>query len=145
MGKKGSSEKRDLLRTVPLFREVGKNGLDEIARIADEVTRPAGELLARQGTHGLEFVFILEGQAKVDKDGIEINRLSDGDFFGEISLIDGNPRSATVTAETDVRLLVVHSRFFNQLLEQVPGLQKEIMIAVCRYLRTAEPKEPKGD
>jgi CRP-like cAMP-binding protein len=145
MGKKSSSDKRELLRMVPLFREVSKKGLDEIARIADEVTRAAGDLLARQGTHGLEFVFILEGQAKVDRDGIEINRLSDGDFFGEISLIDGNPRSATVTAETDVRLLVVHSRFFNQLLEQVPGLQKEIMIAVCRYLRTAMPQRPKGD
>ncbi len=71
---------------------------------------------------GSEFILILEGEARVEKDREVINRLSVDDFFGEISLSDGRPRAATVIAETDMNLLVVGPRFSTRLLVITPGL-----------------------
>ncbi len=61
-----------------------------------------------------------------------------GDFFGEISLIDREPRTATVIAETDMTLLIVHKTSFGQLLDTIPGLQKKMLVSLCKYLRRAE-------
>jgi len=97
-----------------------------------------GEVLAQQGKRGLEFVFIVEGKAQVKQDGKVIRHLSGGDFFGEVSLIDGEPRTATVIAETDMTLLVVETRSFDHLLGTIPGLQKKMLTSLCKYLRRAE-------
>jgi CRP/FNR family cyclic AMP-dependent transcriptional regulator len=129
--------KRDLLKKVPLFSNLSKGNLDEIAKIADETEVSAGKAIAKEGETGLEFVFILEGQAKVEKHGKVVNRLAPHDFFGEVAIIDGRPRTATVTAETDMKLLVVESRYFARLLEKTPGLLNEIMVALCKYIRDA--------
>ena len=85
-----------------------------------------------------EFFFIVEGKAKVQKDVKEIRKLTSGDFFGEISLIDQEPRTATVIADTDMILLVVDTRSFAHLLETITGLQGKIILALCRYIRMAE-------
>jgi CRP/FNR family transcriptional regulator/CRP/FNR family cyclic AMP-dependent transcriptional regulator len=98
----------------------------------------ADRVLVQQGKIGWEFIFIVEGKARVEKDGKVIRQLSGGDFFGEISLIDGEPRTATVIAETDMTILVVHKTSFDNLLETIPGLQKKILISLCKYLRRAE-------
>ncbi len=132
------SDKVDVLRKVPLFSGLGRGHLDLIARHADEVKLDAGRVLARQGGLGLEFLIILEGSARVERDGKEIARLGLGDFFGEMSLIDHKPRSATVTAETPIALLVIHTRSFGHLLEAVPGLQRKILVTVCERLRAAD-------
>jgi CRP/FNR family cyclic AMP-dependent transcriptional regulator len=129
--------KRDLLKKVPLFSTLSKGNLDEIAKIADEVETPVGKVLAKEGETGLEFIFILEGQAKVEKRGKVVNRLAPHDFFGEVAIIDGRPRTATVIAETDMTLLVVESRYFTRLLEKTPGLLNEIMVSLCKYIRDA--------
>jgi len=134
----GRSYKRDLLKSVPLFKDLSKRNLDEVAKYADEVRKKQGTVLAQQGSRGLEFIFIIEGEARVERDGKAINRLSANDFFGEISLIDQRPRMATVIADSDVRLLVVHARSFRQLLDTVPGLAYKIMVGLCKYLREAE-------
>jgi len=123
---------------VPLFSNLSKRHLNEVAKHADEVSVKAGEVLAQQGSLGLDFVFIVEGKAQVKQDGKVIRHLSEGDFFGEVSLIDGEPRTATVTAETDMTLLVVHRRSFHHLLDTVPGLQKKMLASLCKYLRRAE-------
>ena len=129
--------KNDLLKKVPLFSSLSKANLDEIAKIADEVEMPAGRVLAKAGDTGLEFIFILEGRAKVEKHGKVVNHLSVNDFFGEVAIIDGRPRTATVIAETNMKLLVVESRYFALLLQKTPGLLNEIVIALCRYVRDA--------
>jgi CRP-like cAMP-binding protein len=134
----GRSYKRDLLKSVPLFKDLSKRNLDEVAKYADEVRKRQGTVLAQQGSRGLEFIFIIEGEARVERDGKVINRLSANDFFGEIALIDQRPRMATVIADSDVRLLVVHARSFRQLLDTVPGLAYKIMVGLCKYLREAE-------
>jgi CRP/FNR family cyclic AMP-dependent transcriptional regulator len=132
------SYKRDVLKQVPLFSNLNKRSLDDIGKIADKVEVSAGKVLAKEGTLGLEFAFILEGEARVEKGGKVINRLSANDFYGEIAIIDRKPRTATVIAETDMKLLVVHSRFFRPLLEKTPDLANQLVIALCKYIREAE-------
>ena len=139
--KEKEQSKQDRLRQVPLFAGLSKKHLDEIGRIFDEINVKTGEVLAKQGAKGQELVFILEGEAKVERDGMVINRLSASNFFGEIALLDGKERIATVTAETDMRLLVMHRRFFDKLLEASPELQEEIIFALCRYLAGVKQSE----
>jgi CRP/FNR family transcriptional regulator/CRP/FNR family cyclic AMP-dependent transcriptional regulator len=133
-----SSQKEDLLKKVPLFNNLSKRHLKEIGKHADQEQVEAGKVLAEQGEKGWEFIFIVEGKARVKKDGKVIRQLSGGDFFGEISLIDGKPRTASVTAETDMTALIVHKPSFDHLLNTIPGLQEKILISLCDYLRKAE-------
>ena len=132
------SQKVDLLKKVPMFRDLSNRHLNEVAKYADQLSVKAGKVLAGEGDIGWEFVFILEGKARVEKGGKVINRLASGDFFGEVSLIDRGPRTATVIAETDMTLLIVNSKSFDHLLDTVPGLQKKILISLCQYFRRAE-------
>jgi len=133
-----SSQKTDLLKKVPMFSNLSQRHLREISKHADQVKVGGGTVLAQQEKKGWEFIFIVEGKARVKKDGKVINQLAAGDFFGEISLIDGEPRTATVTAETDMTLLVVNKTSFDHLLDKIPGLQRKILISLCQYLRRAE-------
>ncbi len=133
-----SSQKIDFLKKVPMFSNLSQRHLREIGKHADQVKVEAGRVLAQQEKKGWEFIFIVDGRARVEKDGKVIRQLSEGDFFGEISLIDGEPRTATVTADTDMTLLVVHKASFDHLLDKVPGLQRKILVALCTYIRRAE-------
>ena len=132
------SEKIDLLKKVPLFNNLKKRHLNEIAKQSDEMRVKAGKTLVKQGKKGDTFFLIIVGEARVEKDQSEIRRLSAGDFFGEISLIDGEPRTATVIAESDMTLLVLHKKTFNLLLQKIPGLQENVILSLCKYLRRAE-------
>ena len=133
-----SSQKIDLLKKVPLFNNLSQKHLREIAKHADQVQVEAGRVLVEQGGKGWEFIFIAEGKARVEKDGKVIRQLSKGDFFGEISLIDGEPRTSTVIAETDMTLLIVHKPSFDHLIDTIPGLQRKVLVSLCQYLRRAE-------
>ena len=133
-----SSQKIDLLKKVPLFSNLSQRHLREIGKHADQIPVKAGRILAQQGRAGWDFIFIAEGKARVEKNGKVIRQLSEGDFFGEISLIDGEPRTATVVAETDMTLLIVYKTSFDHLLDAIPGLQRKILVSLCQYLRRAE-------
>jgi len=133
-----SSQKIELLKKVPMFSDLSQRHLREISKHADQLSVKTGNVLAEQGKIGWEFIFIVEGNARVEKNGKVIRQLSGNDFLGEISLIDGEPRTATVIAETDMILLVVNRTSFDHLLDTVPGLQKKILIALCNYIRRAE-------
>ena len=128
----------DLLKKVPLFSNLSQRHLREISKHADQVQVETGKVMAQQGKTGWEFIFIVEGKARVEKNGKVIRQLSGGDFFGEIAWIDGKPRTATVTAETDMTVLIVHKTSFDHLLDTIPGLQKKILLSLCDYLRRAE-------
>lgn len=132
------SDKASFLGGVPLFSGLSRRHLNELARHVDEVTATAGKVLARQGEHGLEFILLVDGRARVERDGKRIARLQPGDFFGEMSLIDGEPRTASVIAETPVTLLVVHRRVFGHLLDTIPGVQKKILVTLCQRLREVD-------
>ena len=131
-------QKIDLLKKVPLFSNLSQRHLKEISKHADQVQVDAGKVLAQQGKPGWEFIFIVDGEARVEKGGKIIRQLAGGDFFGEVALIDGKPRTASVTAETNMTVLIVHKTSFDHLLDTIPGLQKKILISLCDYLRRAE-------
>jgi CRP-like cAMP-binding protein len=128
------NQKVELIKRVPLFANCSKRELQQIAGIADEIDLREGKVLTEQGKPGREFFVLLEGSADVAKDGKRINRLGDGDFFGEIALVSRSPRTATVTATSPVRALVITDRAFRQLLEDTPEIQRKVLEALAARL-----------
>jgi CRP/FNR family transcriptional regulator, cyclic AMP receptor protein len=126
--------KAEMIHAVPLFSGCGKSDLRAIASIADELSWPAGRVLARQGDRGREFFVIVEGSAEVAVDGRRIATLGAGDFFGEMALLTEERRSATVTAVTPLRGLVIVDRAFARLLREEPGVQAKILGTVAARL-----------
>lgn len=137
----GRDKKIAHLRQLPIFQGCGRRELTAVARIADLVETPAGKVLARAGATGREFYLILEGTARVEISPRKRVRLGRGDFFGEMSLLDGEPRSATVIAETPLRLLVIGRREFWPLLLEVPQLTRRIMVTLSQRLRRAQAEQ----
>jgi CRP-like cAMP-binding protein len=135
---KRRSQKVDVLRKVPLLSGLSAQHLDLIAKHADEVTVKEGTVLARQGSLGSELFVVLDGRAQVAADGKSMAHLEAGDLIGEMSLIDQKPRSATVTAKTQMVLLVIEARAFSALLDDVPALRKKVMITLCDRLRAVD-------
>lgn len=128
--------KVELLKQVPLFSQCSKRELETIASIADEVMIDEGTKLTRQGDRGREFGVIVDGDASVSADGNPIASLGAGDFFGEIALVSDIPRTATVTATSEVRLLVVSARDFRRLMRESPAVQNKVLQALAH--RVAE-------
>ena len=129
-----ANQKVDLLRTVPLFAHCSKDELGEIARLADEIDLSEGKEMTQQGGRGREFFVLLEGTADVMRDGERLNQLGKGDFFGEIALVSDSPRTATVTATSPVRALVITDRAFRQLLDEQPEIQRKVLVALAERL-----------
>ena len=125
-----------LLATVGLFDGIEPDGLQRIAERAIEVDFPAGRQIVRQGEVGTGFFFIAAGRARVVRDGETIAQLGPGDFLGELSLLDREPRIATVVAETPTICLAIASWEFEALLEAQPRLTISILRGVARRLRS---------
>jgi len=128
----------DRIRSVPLFSEYGDKELQRVAAIAKEVEFPAGKESGKQGETGGGFHMIVEGEAAVSVDGVNHATLGPGSYFGEMSLLDGGPRSATVTAATELKTVSLTSWDFNALLDQYPELARSLLIQLCRRLRSVE-------
>ena len=126
--------KDELIKGVPLFSQLDRKHLDEVAAIADEIDLREGKELTVEGRPGREFMVIVEGEAAVRRGDQEINRLGAGDFFGEIALVRQEPRTATVVAETPVRVLVITDRSFRTLLDHNPEIEDKVMSAVSARL-----------
>ncbi|HEY6149824.1 MAG TPA: cyclic nucleotide-binding domain-containing protein [Gaiellaceae bacterium] len=133
------NQKVDLIRHVPLFAHVSKGELQQIAQIADEIDLSEGKEMTTQGARGREFFVLLEGTADVKKDGRRINQLKGGDFFGEIALVSDTPRTATVTATSSVRALVITDRAFKRLLKDSPQIQAKVLSALAERLAPSWP------
>ena len=128
------NQKVELIKHAPLFANCSKRELEEIAHLSDEIDLNQGKEMTRQGSPGREFFVLLEGEADVAKDGRVINQLSAGDFFGEIALVSDSPRTATVTATTPVRALVITDRDFRHLLKDQPEIQSKVLAALAARL-----------
>ena len=126
--------KVSLIKSVPLFAGCSKRELAQIASISDELDLPEGAALTREGQRGREFLVLIAGTADVRHGTKLLAKLGDGDFLGEIALILDTPRSATVTATSQVRLLVIERRAFKQLLENVPAIQTKVLEALASRL-----------
>jgi CRP-like cAMP-binding protein len=127
----GKDAKVELLKQVPLFAKLDKKGLQDVAHIADEIDLPAGKEMATEGDRGREFFVLLKGEAEVTKGGRQINTMQEGDFFGEIALVTKMPRTATVTATTDVDVLVITERAFDELLKKSPEIGRNVAEALA--------------
>lgn len=131
-----TNAKIELIAGVPLFEKASKRELSQVASLADELNLPAGRKLATEGALGHEFVVIVEGAAEVKRGGKVVNRLRAGDFLGEIALVTGRRRTATVTTTEPSRLLVVSAQSFRSLLRTLPGLQLKVLDALAERLPT---------
>jgi CRP-like cAMP-binding protein len=131
------NQKVELIKRVPLFAGCSKHELEEIAHIADEIDLSEGKEMTREGSRGREFFVLLEGDADVTKNGQSINKLGAGDFFGEIALVSDTPRTATVTATSPVRALVITDRSFRRLLDDSPEIQRKVLVALAERLAPA--------
>ena len=132
------SDTVELLKTVPLLQGLSNRHLHMVARAAHERRVLQGRVITRQGGLGREVFVIVEGRARVERDGRLIARLQQKDCFGEMSLLDGRPRSATVTAETDVVVLAVASSAIGALMDRVPGLSRRLLATLSERLRNAD-------
>ena len=129
------NEKVERIRRVSLFARLSKQGLNEVASLADETELPEATQLTREGERGREFFVLLDGSVEVRKEGRWIATLGSGDFLGEIALLAKVPRTATVTAVSPVRALVINDRDFRTLLRRWPAITVRIAEAFGRRSR----------
>lgn len=125
----------DHLAKVPLFAACSDRDLQKIAKASDQIDVDAGRVLVEQGTSGREVYVILDGTAVVRRNDRQVTTLTAGDHFGELALLDGGPRTATVEAETPMTLLVLGQREFAGVLDEVPGLARKIMASLAQIIR----------
>jgi len=135
----GKDGKVELIKKVPLFSKLSKKELEQVAHIADELDLPNGKLMAEEGDRGREFFVLLEGEADVTKGDKSINTMHAGDFFGEIALVTQMPRTASVRATTDVRVLVVTERDFSALLKHSPEVGRGVAEALAERVAPELP------
>src|SRR5919109_4136096 len=132
------ARREDALRRVPLFRDLPKRHLRSIARVTAVSSVRQGDVMVKEDTPGTVFFVIQEGRAKVVRRGRTIARLSRGEFFGEISLLDGGPRTASVVAEEPVTAIRIFKRSFDRVISEEPTVAAKILAVVAKRLRQAE-------
>ncbi len=125
------------LKSIPLFADLSDHERGQVARWADEVQVPEGKHLADQGEFAYEFFVIEEGSAVVTRNGERLKDLGAGDFFGEIALLETDRRTATVTASSPMRLIVMHARDFREMASEMPHVAEKIRAAIRE--RMAKP------
>ena len=124
-------DKADALGRAPLFQNLTRGELVELARLTEDVEVDEGKVLAREGDIGSEFFVIVDGEVDVTKAGSEVRRLGPGDFFGEIALIWDSPRrTATVTAATPLRFFVLTRQAFRSLIDRHPDIESRVLEAL---------------
>lgn len=130
--------KADALGRCPFFADLSRGELRELAKVTEDMEVEEGKSLTREGAAGSEFFVIVDGEVAVTKDGSEIRTMGEGDFFGEISLLEDSPRTATVTAKTPLRFFVLTRQNFRTLLAQQPELEEKVTSALEERLRSTE-------
>lgn len=128
------------LASVPLFSALSKKELQRLARASDEVTVKPGHELVRQGEIGREMFILVNGEATAKRNGRKVATLGPGAAFGELSLLDRGPRTATVTADTECTLLVMGAREFSGVLDDVPGISHKLLGSLASRIRDLDAK-----
>ena len=129
----------DLLKRVPIFSDLDRKELERIASSMKQRTFNAGDAVTTEGQSGIGFFVIEEGEAKVTVHGDEVRTLGPGDYFGEVALITQGPRTATVTADTDLKTYGMTFWDFRPLVEETPTLAwKLLQSAVKQYDQSSQ-------
>ena len=132
------TEIEEALARAPLFAGVSKRHLRALARLAKEVSYHPGQRIVREGIAGSSLYVVIEGRARVERAGRELATLDAGEFFGEISLLDGGPRSASVVADAPVRCVKLDGRDLRNLLEREPSVTMRLLGVLATRLRDQE-------
>ncbi len=127
------------LQGVPWFAACTEEQLREVARLAERLGVHAGEVILREGRLGRELFVILSGTATVTRAGRVVNLLGAGDYFGELAAIEAAPRSATVTATSDLEVLIIGPREFEAIME-IPGFRNALFTGMSRRIREADDR-----
>jgi CRP/FNR family cyclic AMP-dependent transcriptional regulator len=127
------------LQGVPWFAACTEEQLGEVARLAERLEVHAGEVILREGRLGRELFVILSGRATVTRAGRVVNLLGAGDYFGELAAIEAAPRSATVTATTDLDVLIIGPREFEAIVD-IPGFRHALFAGMSRRIREADDR-----
>lgn len=130
----------DLLRNIPLFSGLEDRDLESLAEEFNERRFPAGHAVALEGEGGLVFFVVESGEAAVEVHGEEVAKLGPGDSFGEIALIDRRPRTATVTASTDLTCYSLPVFVFRPFVESRPQVAWNLLEAMADRLEAAESR-----
>jgi CRP-like cAMP-binding protein len=133
----GTQATVDRLQAVDLLRNCTHQQLEEVARLAERVQVGEGEVLAREGRIGREFFLILSGSVAVTQMGRRVNTMGPGDFFGELAAMDPGPRNATVTALSDLDVLIIGPRELSAMSE-IPGFRGALFRSMASRLRAVE-------
>jgi CRP-like cAMP-binding protein len=128
----------DHLASVSLFSACSKKELQAVAKASDEIALPAGKLLCEQGSIGREAFVILDGTAGVRINGKPVTTLGPGACVGEMALLDHGPRTATVVADTDLKVLVIGAREFAGIVDEVPAIAHKLLRALATRVRTLD-------
>jgi CRP/FNR family cyclic AMP-dependent transcriptional regulator len=128
----------DHLKTVPLFEGMTEQALEAVAGLANEIRFEDGQTVTVEGEPGDSFYVLVDGQLRVSRQGKTIRDLGPGDFLGEISLIDGRPRSATTVALGPVDALVIERPAFQELMDRFGAVRLGILMALSDRIRSDE-------
>jgi CRP/FNR family cyclic AMP-dependent transcriptional regulator len=130
------------LKGIPLFEDLSDRELRAIYQQGRVVEHVQDKEVLEEGGGSVGFHLILDGDASVLQAGKVRRQLGPGDYFGEISLLDGKPRSATIRADTALRTFSVAEWGFRPLLDNQPKLARKLLIGLCALLRSSEARQP---
>ena len=131
----------DNLRDVPLFADLSSRDLKRLADSMQDLSFPAGRQVVAEGKGGVGFFVILEGTARVTQGGEDRGTLSAGDYFGEMALIDGDDRMASVHAETDLRCVAMTPWTFRPFVKDHPDIAWSLLTALVKRIREAQARQ----
>lgn len=129
-----------VLGGVPLFQGFSKRHLQRLAKATDELSYAPGQRIVEEGNPGEALFIVLAGQAKVVRNRRTVGTVVPGDFFGELSALDGGPRTATIVAETPVRVLRLFRRTMVAMIEDEPQLSLKLLDGIVGRIRQVERK-----
>ncbi len=129
----------DRLQAVDQLRDCTRAQLEDVARLAERIQVGEGEVLTKEGRIGREFFLILSGTVGVTQKGRRVNTLGPGEFFGELAALNPGPRNATVTALSDVDVLIIGPREFAAMAD-IPGFRDALMKSMAGRLRTVDAR-----
>jgi CRP-like cAMP-binding protein len=124
--------KADALSHAPLFEGLSRDELKELAKVTEDLEVEEGKVLCREGETAQEFFVIVDGEVEVTRDGSRLANLSDGDFFGEIALLEDIRRTATVRATKPLRFFVLTRQSFWNLIDRQPEVERKILRALAK-------------
>jgi CRP-like cAMP-binding protein len=127
------------LAAIELFSELSSREVKAVGKLMTPVRVKPGRDIMVEGQTGREFVIITEGSATVRRAGRVLAQVGTGDFLGELSVIAGVPRTATVTADTDLELMVLNRREFSALLDENPKIARKVLVGAVKRIHQIEP------